>query len=370
MNLLLAITSTILGLAPLHEAGFRGEGITIAVIDGGFFRADEIEQMPTEQIIGAYNLIYEDWLQGDSCVSDTTKSLFTDVNNAHGTMCLSTMLYRDSSFCGTAPDAQYILIKSEDYYTEYISEAERLADAFYLADSLGADIVSVSLGYSEFDDPSTNYRYEDMDGSTVASQAALALARKGVLVCVSAGNSGNKPWHYITPPADADSILTVGAVTEDGSAAVFSSYGPTYDLRIKPEVASWGQKTRVFNPTITDSIGNYVGGISTSNGTSFSCPQVAGMAACLWQAMPTLSAMQLRQLIIESTHNYPYADAQRGYGVPDAWYAYTGVRRPEESTDVEDVTGCVDNHEKRLEGTRIVIIRDGIRYDVLGRPID
>lgn len=346
----------------LHDQGFTGKGITIAVIDAGFFRADDPDVFPQEQIIGVYDL-----LEGEPLATDTY-GIFENPSNYHGTCVLSTMLYKDSTegFIGTAPDASYILIRSEDYSSEYKREVDHLTRAFFLADALGADIITCSLGYYHFDDTTTNFTYADMDGKGPAAQAALEMARRNHLVCVSAGNEGNKEWHYITTPADADSILTVGAFDQYGLPASFSSYGPTYDQRVKPEVSSLGAPTMVYNPSIMDATGStYIGQLRASNGTSFSCPQIAGMAACLWQAMPQLTAMELRQLIIESSSLYPYADPRMGYGEPDAWYAYTGSR-----TTIETISSVNKNATyKQIEGNRVVIIREGHRYDVLGNKL-
>lgn len=359
---LLAFILLFFNLNLLHQLGYSGQGMTIAVIDAGFFRANDPNVFPQEQIIGVYDL-----LEGDSLATDTF-GMFENPNNIHGTCVLSTMLYRDTTegFIGTAPDASYILIRSEDYSSEYKGEVDRLARAFYLADSLGVDIITCSLGYFHFDDTTTNYSYADMDGTSPAAQAALEVARKGHLVCVSAGNEGNKEWKYITTPADADSILTVGAFDTYGLPASFSSYGPTYDHRVKPEVSSLGAPTMVYNPAVMNDTGtSYIGQLRASNGTSFSCPQIAGMAACLWQAMPQLTAMELRQLIIESSTLYPYSDARMGYGEPDAWFAYSGSRTAIQTNPSDQENGT----HKQIENNRVVIIRNGQHYDILGNKL-
>ena len=362
---LLSLIFLLFNLPFLHEAGYRGEGMTIAVIDAGFFRANDPTVFPQEQIVGVYDL-----LEGDTTVVDTF-GMFNDPDNPHGAMVLSTMLYQDSAagFVGTAPRANYILIRSEDKYAEYYGEVERLVRAFHLADSLGADIVTISLGYSKFDDidgqPNPrNYTYEDMNGQSIASQAATELVRHGRFVVVSAGNDGNKDWHYIAVPADADSIMTVGAVNPDTVASAFTSYGPTSDGRLKPEVSALGQGSQVFRTNEKDSLGNYVGALGVANGTSFSAPETAGMAACLWQALPTLTPMELRQLIIESASLYPLHEDQRGYGVPDAWYAYTGQR-----TNLEVPKVATDDVKKCLENGQLIILKEGIKYTVLGLPM-
>lgn len=363
---LLSFIFLLFNLPFLHEAGFRGEGMTIAVIDAGFFRANDPTVFPQERIVGVYDL-----LEGDTMAVDTF-GLYDDPTNPHGTMVLSTMLYQDSAagFVGTAPGANYILIRSEDKYAEYYGEVVRLARAFRLADSLDVDIVTVSLGYSEFDtlpdgQPNPlNFRYEDMNGKSVAAQAATELVRHGRFVVVSAGNDGNKNWHYVATPADADSILTVGAVNPDSVVSPFTSYGPTADGRLKPEICALGQGSPVYRPNETDSLGNYVGAVGVANGTSFSAPEVAGMVACLWQALPNLTPMELRQLIMESASTYPLHDDQTGYGIPDAWFAYSGQR-----TGLKEQKQTADGVHKRIENGQVVILKNGIKYTVLGLPI-
>ena len=310
--LLLFISSWLLGLEPLHEAGFRGEGITIAVIDGGFYGVDQDSAAyPSEQIIG-----WKDFLEKDS-------TFFTDINESHGSMVLSTMLTEkndDGQALGTAPGANYFLIRTEDIYAEYPGEMNNLAKGIRYADSIGADIITISLGYRQFDNPDDDLKYEDINGKSAVSLAATEAARNGRIVVVAAGNDGNDPWHYIAVPSDADSILCVGAVNEDSIVAPFSSFGPTADGRELPQVSAWGVKSMVYSPSADSCV--------RKNGTSFAAPRIAGMAACLRQAMPQLSAMDLRRMIIESASNYPNWDPQMGYGIPNAaaiWQAYTAL---------------------------------------------
>lgn len=302
MNLLLVTLLSLFNLAPLHEAGYRGEGITIAVIDGGFYGINaEDSPFPQEQIIG-----WKDFLNNED-------SFFRSSNELHGTMVLSTMLLEADSEgqpFGTAPGANYYLIRTEDQSKEYADEMDNLVKGIQYADSIGADIITISLGYRLFDDPADDLTYEDLNGQSAVSRAATEAARHNRLVCVAAGNDALIDWHYISVPSDADSILTIGAVDEDSIAGSFSSFGPTADGRLKPEISAWGVKCPVYN-AFSKTFG-------TSNGTSFATPRIAGMAACLWQAFPQLTAMQLRQLIIESSSTYPEWDAQTGYGIPNA----------------------------------------------------
>lgn len=296
------LLSWFMGLGPLHNAGYRGAGMTIAVIDGGFYGADQDSiNLPTDHIIATKDFVGKD------------SSLYTNPLEDHGTCVLSTMLTEYDSFgqkLGTAPDANYILIRTEDVESEYVGEMDNLIRGIQYADSMGADIITISLGYRLFDNSEDDLTYEQMNGHLPLSQAATAAARNGKLVIVAAGNDALIDWHYLSTPADADSIICVGAVSTDSMPGRFSSYGPTADGRLKPEVAAWGVASTVYSPSYRQTV--------SANGTSFAAPRVAGLAACLWQAMPHLSAMDLRTLIIESAANYPNWDPQMGYGLPNA----------------------------------------------------
>lgn len=361
---ILLILSQLFNLAPLHEAGFHGEGITIAVIDVGFFRANDPTVFPQDHIVGEYDLVHDDYLTGNSAVTDSF-TIYESPDDYHGTCCLSTMLYHDQYFCGTAPGANYILIRTEDVLHENIDEVDRLARGIRLADQLEADIITISLGYSTFDDEATSYTYDDMNGTSPAAIAVNEAVEHGRLVCVSAGNDGNKPWHYISTPADAEWALTVGAVKEDSTAAAFSSWGPTADGRTKPEVSALGQKTVVLSTISTDSLGQYINQLVYSNGTSFACPEVAGMAACLWQALPHLDAKQLRQLIIESCSQYTMPDCQIGHGIPNAWTAY---QRASGASFLDDHVSSPPHNIRHVvyRNGQLLIEHDGFYYTILG----
>lgn len=311
--LLTFLLSWFLGLEPLHEAGFRGEGMTIAVIDVGFYGIDkDTVNFPPDHIIGC-----KDFLRNDS-------SLYTNPKETHGTSVLSTMLTEKDDAgnpLGTAPDAHYLLIRTEDIDFEYAGEMDNLIRAIHYADSMGVDIITISLGYFEFDNPEENFTYEQMNGQSPLSQAATAAARNGKLVVVAAGNEGNKSWHYLSTPSDADSVICVGAASEDSVAAVFSSYGPTADGRQKPEVSAWGVRSIIYSPDNQSFV--------LANGTSFATPRIAGMAACIWQAMPHLSAMDLREHIIASASLYPHWDPQMGYGIPNASAIWQSTALPD-----------------------------------------
>ena len=328
----------------LHEAGFHGQGVTMAVVDGGFQNVNTLSAFDAvrEQIRGIYD------------TTDDTDSV-TGTTGNHGVKCFGTIAAITPEYQGAATAAQYYLIRSEENATESPKEMDNWVAAIELADSLGVDIASTSLGYAMFDDDCFTLSYSDMDGkSTRSSRAATIASRKGMLLVVAAGNEGNKAWHYIASPADADSILTVGAVDVQDSIAGFSSWGPTADGRVKPEVCARGHQTALINP-----IDNTV---QYSNGTSFACPIIAGMAACLWSALPNASNMEIRERIIASANRYKEPHPQYGYGIPDAWKAY------EQTTDIEAIQSVdIPQARKVLINGVLWILHNGKRYDVMGR---
>ena len=296
---------------PLHEAGYRGEGMVIAVLDAGFDYVD-------------VDMLF-DSLRNDGRILGT-KDFVTpggNVYNAHyhGRMVLSTMAADiPGLMIGTAPKASYWLLRSENGSQEYVSEEYNWVSAAEFADSAGADVINSSLGYTEFDDTSQNHTYADMDGNTtVITNGADMAAAKGILVVNSAGNSAEDPWHYIGAPADGDSVFSIGAVDNNGSYAYFSSTGPTADGRIKPNVAATG-----WGAAVSDG----ANGVFFGNGTSFSSPIIAGMSACLWQAMPEKSNMEIQQAIMQSASQYYNPDSLLGYGIPNyqsAWWLLTSI---------------------------------------------
>lgn len=286
----------------LHEAGFRGKGITVAVIDAGFQNVDVIESMQNIHLLGTRDFVSP--LQNQVYQSST-----------HGTAVLSCMcMNQPESMVGTAPEASFWLLRSEDETSEYPVEEDYWVAAVEFADSVGVDVLNTSLGYYKFDDPAMNYRLCDLNGRvSLMSQQASLLADKGMLLVCSAGNSGMGTWKKITPPADADPILTVGAVDKNSELAPFSSVGHTADGRIKPDVMAVGVATDIIHTN---------GMQSKANGTSFSSPILCGMAVCLWQACPTLNVRQLIDLVRSSGDRFHCPDNIYGYGIPDFWKAY------------------------------------------------
>jgi len=236
-------------------------------------------------------------------------------NSSHGMSVLSIMgADWDLNLTGTAPQASYMLCMTENPETEYRIEEIAWVEAAELADSLGYDVINTSLGYSDFMDSTMNYTYADMDGETTyISRAASMLASKGMILSNSAGNSGNEPWYYITAPADAKNMLTVGAVDMAGEIASFSSRGPTVDHRIKPDVVALGSGTAVQVPS---------GMPARGGGTSFSSPVIAGSVAVLWQAYPEMTANQIIDAVIQSGDRFRNPDITYGFGIPDFAKAY------------------------------------------------
>jgi subtilisin family serine protease len=285
----------------LHQAGFTGEGIRVAVIDAGFLHADRITAFDSLRIAGCRNFV------------SPGESVFDD--DEHGTKVLSCMAAcLPGVMAGTAPRALYWLLKTEDGRSEYPVEEDYWVAAVEFADSAGVEVISTSLGYFRFDDPEANYAPEALDGKTSpASRAAALAAAKGMLVFCSAGNEGKSDWGKITFPSDADGILTVGAVTAGGEKSDFSSVGFTADGRVKPDVAAMGTGCCVIDGG---------GHIRYVNGTSFATPILAGLGVCLRQALPALSNTEIIHLIRQSSGQYKRPDAGKGYGIPDVYKAY------------------------------------------------
>lgn len=330
----------------LHEAGFHGQGITMAIVDGGFQNVNTLTAFDAvrEQILGIYD------------TTDDTDSV-TGTTGNHGVKCFSAIAAITPDYQGAATAANYYLIRSEENKTESPKEIDNWVAAIELADSLGVDILSSSLGYAKFDDPLQTLSYNDMNGQTTrCSQAAQIAAAKGMLVVVAAGNDGNNAWHYISAPADADQILTVGAVDIHDSIAAFSSWGPTADGRIKPEVCATGYQTALINPLNNN--------VLYGNGTSFACPIIAGMAACLWSAIPHANNMEIRERIIQSADRYTLPHDHYGYGIPNAWQAYG------QTTDIESIPNShVPAAQKMLINGQLWILHNGKKYNVMGHRL-
>ena len=289
----------------LHEAGFKGQGMTIAVIDAGFHNVDKITAMQNIRILGTKDFVNQ---QAD---------IFAE--SSHGMSVLSCIgMNRPDIMTGTAPEASFWLLRSEDEYSEHLVEQDYWSAAVEFADSVGVDVINTSLGYYSFDDKSKNYKYRDLDGRhALMSRQASHIADKGMILVCSAGNSGAGSWKKITPPGDADNVLTVGAIDKRAVLAIFSSVGNTADHRVKPDVVAVGVGSDVIR---TD------GNQGRANGTSFSSPIMCGMVTCLWQACPTLTAKEVIELVRRSGDRAGFPDNIYGYGVPDMWKAYNDYK--------------------------------------------
>jgi subtilisin family serine protease len=290
----------------LHQLGLNGKGMDIAVFDGGFRFAD---------VLPAMAHLFEDGriIETHDFLNLTSPNVFDA--STHGTMVLSHMagIMKDSLY-GTAVEANYYLFQTEDVFREVRLEEDTWVQAAEWADSIGIDVINSSLGYSLFDEDYMNYETSDMNGSiTRISQAAEICALKGTLVVNSSGNSGNDDWHVITAPSDAEHVLCVGAVDLNGIHASFSGYHPPGLNDIKPNIVAMGRQT-VF--AASDST------IARGNGTSFSSPIIAGMAATLWQAFPTATNMEIFNAIEESASLYSTPNDSMGHGIPDFWKAF------------------------------------------------
>lgn len=293
----------------LHDIGMHGEGMMIAVLDGGFKNVDRIPAFSQIDICGSRDF-----------VCPASASIFAETD--HGTKVLSAMaMDMPNYFIGTAPKSCYWLLRSEDQQTEQEVEEDYWTMAAEFADSVGCDLINSSLGYNEYDHPEMSHHLWQLDGRTsFVSQSASLLAGKGIILVNSAGNSGMGPWKKIGVPADADNILTVGAITDQRARRIapFSSVGPSQDGRVKPDVVAIGAPAYLVNGR---------GVIMQDMGTSFSTPIVCGLAACLWQAMPQKTAAEMIELIRQSGNNREHPDNVYGYGMPDFWQAYLKVNR-------------------------------------------
>lgn len=281
----------------LHQAGYKGKGMHIAIIDNGFSNYPKIEMLDNINILGFRNFI------------DGEKELF-DNPHQHGLNVLSCMgTNKPMQFVGTAPEASFWVLASEDSRSEYPIEEDYWVAAIEFADSVGVDVANTSLAYNNFDAPAKSYTYKSLNGNTAhISIAAGKAAQKGMLLVIGAGNSGDSEWEKITAPADAFDVITVGAIQRDSIVANFSSRGYTSDHRVKPDVMTLGVGSLVISNK---------GIVTYSSGTSFSSPIMCGMAACLWQAFPSLTNKEIIAVIQESSNNFERPNSDYGYGIPD-----------------------------------------------------
>lgn len=285
----------------LHDNNYKGQNMIIAVIDNGFPSVNVNRAFTSTNIISTW-----DFVNAAANVYDYGE---------HGAEVLSILAANlPDEMIGSAPEAGYILLRTEETNWEKPIEENNWVAAAEYADSIGADIISSSLGYNTFDDPVYNHTYADLDGkTTLIARAAALAAEKGMIVVNAAGNEGANDWHYILTPADADNILTVGAVTPEGELADFSGHGPTADGRIKPDVVSVGKYSQIVRPD---------GVLTLGNGTSFATPVIAGLTACLWQAFPSSTNQEVINAVRASSSQYTSPDNDMGYGIPNYQIAF------------------------------------------------
>lgn len=299
----------------LHRMGFRGEGMQMMILDGGFENIDTISCLKAlrddHRLLGARNFVEPE--------KDPMRK------HSHGTMVLSCIAsYTPGLLVGTAPMVKVHVAQTEESGSEDRVEEDNWVAGLEYADSLGCQVLNSSLGYTTFDDTVNQRTYADLTGEVSrASRAATIAASKGLLICNSAGNEGASKWKYIGAPADAKDILSVGAVNVKGKRAYFSSFGPTADGRIKPDACAVGRSTYLSTPA---------GIVTIADGTSFSSPMLSGMVACLWQAFPEKSNYEIMEAVRQAGgHNFrlngtrismPDSNDGYGYGITDFLRAY------------------------------------------------
>ena len=286
-----------------HIAGYFGQGVRVLYIDTGFELNHEAYD--SLNLIGQY-----DFINNDQNAANETDQEILENQDDHGTLCLSVMAgYAPGSLIGPAFKSEYLLAKTEIMAEEIQQEEDNYIAALEWGESLGADIACASLGYLDW------YSYEDLDGNTAATTKAIDIASElGVLCVNSAGNEGNDPWYHIITPADADSVLSVGAVDANDVIANFSSRGPTFDGRIKPEVCARGVSTYCVRSNTENIYRN-------ASGTSFSAPLAAGAAAVIMSANPEWTNMQVREAIMMTASQFNSPDNDYGHGILNTWAA-------------------------------------------------
>jgi hypothetical protein len=328
----------------LHNHGFSGQGMQLAIMDAGFYH---YKTLPTFDSVRNNNQILDTW---DFVANEQS----VNEDYVHGMNAFSTIAANlQGSFVGTAPKTSFYLYRTEDIGSEYPIEEQNWAAAAEKADSLGVDIFSVSLGYNTFDNNIFDYQYSNLDGNTtIIAKAADLAAKKGILAVLAAGNEGNSSWKYITTPADADSALVVGAVNTAKQIAPFSSYGPSADGQIKPDIAAVGVGAIIADQN--------TGGPAYGNGTSYACPIMAGISSCLWQAFPEVNNMSIIDALRKSADRANNPDDRTGYGIPDAKKAFVSLIKKLYTQQINIGSDCKTSIEfkvKKGAGMSIVVER-------------
>jgi serine protease AprX len=348
---------TMLNGQSLHNSGYDGTGILIAVLDGGFLKADLISSLAGLRARGGIKGTHDFVLNSTNVYS----------YHNHGTAVLSVLAGITPGIIeGTAPGADFWLLRTEDTSSEFPVEEDFWAAGAEFADSIGADIISSSLGYYSFDDPSMNYKYSDMDGNTAfVSRAADYAASKGILVVNSAGNERTTAWKRIIAPSDGDSVVAAGAVDGYNVISSFSSAGPSADGRIKPDNSTQGVSVTVQTLETT---------FARANGTSFSCPVLSGMCACVMQAVPNALNTDIIDALHKKGDRFNTPDSLYGYGIPDMadvviMLEDRFVTKPAAETSIgpNPFTGDINITFKRVPATLKLIIYNSSGQAILYR---
>ena len=286
-----------------HEAGYYGQGVRVLYLDTGY----NLDHTAFDSLI----LVAEyDFINNDQNTANETAQEVSDNQDDHGTICLSPMAgYAPGNLIGPAFKSEYLLAKTEIMAEEIQQEEDNYVAALEWGEALGAEVMCASLGYLDW------YTYADLDGNTAVTTIGIDIASSLGVICVnSAGNEGDDPWYYIIAPADADSVISVGAVLQNGIIASFSSHGPTFDGRIKPEVCALGVSTYCVRS-------NTQNDYRTASGTSFSAPLVAGAAAVILSANSSWTNMLVREALMMTASQYSNPDNTYGYGIINTWEA-------------------------------------------------
>lgn len=301
---------SMLGIDSFHQLGYRGKGVRIALFDAGFNHADSLEVFYSIHRDGRLKAFY-DFVDNDSLI-------FEEDNHGMWVWSIVGGNWPDS-LLGAAPDAEYLLARTENVHSETHLEEYSWVKAMEWADSIGVDIIHSSLGYTTFDTLEGDYTYADLDGnSTVITKAAQMAYSKGIFITNSAGNEGDDPWLRISAPCDGENVLCVGSVDSFGNVSAFSGKGPSYDGRVKPDVVAMGERTSFVVAEAR---------VRQGSGTSFSGPIMAGFIALLKQKWPDMSNERIFRATVMSAHRFNDPDTGYGHGIPNIFRADSILNR-------------------------------------------
>ena len=337
-----------IGLDYLHDLGFRGEGISIAIFDAGFRNVDSMNAFSRIHNLDNIKYVYD--------FVDKTNNLYGYTGNSHGTLVFSVMAgFIESEFIGTAPDSEYYLFRTEDISSETPAEESYWIEAIEVADSLGVDITNTSLGYKNYDNENYSYQNYEMNGYTaLITQAANIAFNKGIIVVNSAGNYSDAG---VIAPADSPNVLSIGAVNYQGDYAFFSSQGNNFQPTTKPDIVAQGYGTFVVNAEDE---------LTKASGTSFSSPVISGAIACLYQAFNEFSNKKIYNVVRNSSSQFYFPDSFFGFGIPNFELAYAISLKNNLDEFVLYPTVVIDyikiiNYESQLFEVKI--------YDIKGKNI-